>query len=257
MKKEDINYVFEQNPELFKIGTKTQYYKYLKTIFPESKVKDIVYHGTNKQFKNFNKSKLGLSTNHITSKLGFYFVPDKEVSSKFIKGRKYSMKTGKLEVTYPPGAQNYPTLLNIKNPEVIEGDVFQIYAEENKMPPLKLSGDSILITPQTDNVLSEFSVNNYVVSNVEQIHILGSKKDISGFKEFVSKVQNGSSLEGKLISGFFILSFIAGLLLMSPNITGNVIGSKLNNFNFFGIGLILFGILGIFISKKFKKHVKQ
>ena len=48
MKKEGIDYVFEQNQKLKEIGTKKQYNKYLKTIFPESKVKDIVYQGGSK-----------------------------------------------------------------------------------------------------------------------------------------------------------------------------------------------------------------
>ena len=52
MKDEDINFVFEQNPDLARVGTKEQYEKYLKTIFPESKVKDIVYHGGSKN-ENF------------------------------------------------------------------------------------------------------------------------------------------------------------------------------------------------------------
>jgi len=42
-----VDYIFEQNPEISKIGTKEQYLKYLETIFPDSLAKDIVYHGTN------------------------------------------------------------------------------------------------------------------------------------------------------------------------------------------------------------------
>jgi len=53
--KEGIDFVFEQNPELAQIGTKEQYSKYLEYIFPESKVKDIVYHGT-KTFNSLSKN---------------------------------------------------------------------------------------------------------------------------------------------------------------------------------------------------------
>ena len=57
-----INYVFQQAPELESIGTKTQYLKYLSTIFPNSKVKDIVYHGSPEKIEVFDKSKLGINT---------------------------------------------------------------------------------------------------------------------------------------------------------------------------------------------------
>jgi hypothetical protein len=124
--KEGVNFVFEQNPELANIGSQENYSEYIKTIFPESKVKDIVYHGTNKKFdeERFDKSKLGTSTNNITNRLGFYFVPDRKVSNIFIKGRKYSMKDNKLKVMHPEGANTYSAILNIKNPEIIEGDIF-------------------------------------------------------------------------------------------------------------------------------------
>ena len=53
-KMEDIDYVFSQSPELASIGTKAQYLQYLSTIFKTSKVKDIVYHGTdNINFQKF------------------------------------------------------------------------------------------------------------------------------------------------------------------------------------------------------------
>lgn len=38
----DIDYLFEQTPQLAEIGTKDQYKKFLATIFPDSTVKDIV-----------------------------------------------------------------------------------------------------------------------------------------------------------------------------------------------------------------------
>ena len=46
--KEGVDFVFEKSPELSKVGTQEQYSNYLNTIFPNSQVKDIVYHGTNK-----------------------------------------------------------------------------------------------------------------------------------------------------------------------------------------------------------------
>lgn len=47
-----------------------------------SKVKDIVYHGTNAKFDKFDKSKLGTKTINKTNQLGFYF-SDKKVAAMF------------------------------------------------------------------------------------------------------------------------------------------------------------------------------
>lgn len=41
--KDGIDFVFEQNPDLSKIGTKEQYLEYLGTIFPETKINKIVF----------------------------------------------------------------------------------------------------------------------------------------------------------------------------------------------------------------------
>ena len=53
--KEGVDFVFEQSPELSSIGTKEQYSQYLDQIFPNSVVKDIVYHGSPVKFDNFKK----------------------------------------------------------------------------------------------------------------------------------------------------------------------------------------------------------
>jgi hypothetical protein len=44
--KPGVEEVFDSNPELASIGTPEQYSQYLDTIFPDSQVKDIVYHGS-------------------------------------------------------------------------------------------------------------------------------------------------------------------------------------------------------------------
>jgi hypothetical protein len=44
--KNGVDFVFEQNPELSKIGTPEQYSEYLDSIFQNSKIKDILFHGS-------------------------------------------------------------------------------------------------------------------------------------------------------------------------------------------------------------------
>ena len=52
--KEGVSELFESNPKLASIGTQEQYSQYLDTIFPDSKVKDIVYHGSKSELRVYN-----------------------------------------------------------------------------------------------------------------------------------------------------------------------------------------------------------
>jgi hypothetical protein len=60
--KPGVEELFESNPELASIGTQEQYSQYLDTIFPDSKVKDIVYHGTDVNIDKFDKNFRGKNT---------------------------------------------------------------------------------------------------------------------------------------------------------------------------------------------------
>ena len=82
--KEGVDFVFEQTPELINIGTKSQYSQYLNTVFPDSKVKDIVYHATNAKFEKFDKSFAGTGVgDNLSGK--FMFSLDKEDYAKYFK----------------------------------------------------------------------------------------------------------------------------------------------------------------------------
>jgi hypothetical protein len=122
-----------------------QYSQYLDTIFPDSKVKDIVYHGTEDKFDKFDIKYFGKNDFGDLGK-GFYFAFDK--ASIF----------------------NEPIVVS-----AIVNDT------NSKQSP----GYEIMIP------------------NAEQIHILGNKQDIEGFKEFVGKKNNLESFqkdkEGKVI----------------------------------------------------------
>lgn len=50
--KKGVDFVFEQNPELAKIGNLVEYSEYLNTIFPDSKIKEILYHGSKEKIEN-------------------------------------------------------------------------------------------------------------------------------------------------------------------------------------------------------------
>ena len=57
--KPGVSDLFKSIPELANIGTPEQYEQYLDTIFPDSKVKDIVYHGAKSKFDKFDLTRSG------------------------------------------------------------------------------------------------------------------------------------------------------------------------------------------------------
>jgi len=148
------------------------YSKYLENIFPNSKVKDIVYHGTGTKFDSFKKPK-DVDSGRDN---GIYFT-----SSIEEKGAKwYAENSGNNNEAYIMS-----TLINIKNlfKESSMSRVTDI--PDGRLEDYKEKGiDGIfgeLVSKDGNKILDE-----YVVFEPEQIHILGSKDDISKFKEFVS-----------------------------------------------------------------------
>lgn len=86
--KEGVNFVFEQYPELSEIGTKEQYSEYLNSVFPDSKVRDILYHGTKNNFDEFNKEFLGQNTGSPSAFNGFFFASSIDTSLSYIGEQK-------------------------------------------------------------------------------------------------------------------------------------------------------------------------
>jgi hypothetical protein len=235
MKAKDVKSVHSENPELKEVGTATQYYKYLKTIFPESKVKDIVYHGSPNKFPEFKDPS--------TSGLSHIWFSEKPLKGQF-------------------GENVYSVILNIKNP---------LNEFDNENYPKELKNYEAPINPEWRNnyhltgELPQYKYDGTIrnsrvddgrsitVRSPDQIHILGSKKDIEGFKKHVNKNKKEDSLESKVVSSTFITIFIFSLFLISLNITGNVIGNMARaGSNLLGIILFLSSISGFFVYRKLK-----
>lgn len=169
-KMEGIDYVFSQSPELASIGSKTQYLQYLSTIFKTSKVKDIVYH---------SRFTVGNIKNKDRWKNGFYSGTrdQADLMADMAESSSSLMTTSAL-------------LINMQNPKVTT------YADR-KVEDYKEINDSFIIEATKKDALQlignrdGYNIENfkkeYVVFEPEQIHILASKADIEGFKEFVGK----------------------------------------------------------------------
>lgn len=138
--KNGVNDLFQEYPELSKIGTPEQYSKYLDTVFPESEAKDIVYHGTNHSFDTFK--------GYFTS-----FIDNKEFAEMWAKDRTAFRGQGTPRV--------YSAKVNIDTNKMSSGSINK-YNNEGAV-----------------------TGHEYRVVGEENILMLGSKKDMDGFKKFV------------------------------------------------------------------------
>jgi hypothetical protein len=164
--KSDLDLIFKNNPELDKIGSKEQYSEYIKSIFPNSKVKDILYHASPNKFTKFNTPS---SFPHI------YF-SEKPLDYMY-GGNLYIVK---VDIRNPliEGTEKYENeFKSYRNP--LNPDWGQRYHETGELPKFKHDG-----TIQRSRVTSG---NTITVREPDQIHILGSDEDIKGFENFVKR----------------------------------------------------------------------
>lgn len=203
--KPGVDFVFEQNPELATIGSKEQYSQYLSTIFKDSKVKDIVYHGGTVE-SSFSKDYIGKSTIHTNK-------------NDFNQPKAFYFTTSKNSALTYGSVKN--VILNIKSPAILEQEFedngFGL-KRKNKFTSVQdldlKNKDSFILKDIFDakylKTLSDRDLLNDVnglkqlklneerevqhgdtigVFDPNQIHILGSQADIQGFKDFVQGKQ--------------------------------------------------------------------
>jgi len=210
--KPGVDFVFEQNPELEKIGDKQQYSKYLETVFPESKVKEIAYHSTDAIFEKFKPVKPNFDT--LNSIEGVY---------NFTTNAKFSKRYG---------SKTLPVVLNVTSP-IIETTTGEFVDDmdrpltENLFRIGKQTMDNMFAPKfeeglkNTDAVINYITGEDYIekhpisgrefglpkqtvisVFDPEQIRILGSKEDVQGFKEFVSFISAAQEDPLELVEDF-------------------------------------------------------
>ena len=133
----------------------------------ESKVKDIVYHGSNQKFDEFKKNQKG---RNLSGGRAFYFTTDIE------KAENYSKNEDSEDIN-----NIYHVLLDVKSPnsELVESG--QIMTEEEIKSRKRQGYDGLFLEDEDSDYIEE-----YVVFEPEQIHVLGGKNDIQGFKDYMT-----------------------------------------------------------------------
>jgi hypothetical protein len=165
--KNGVDSLFEKFPRLARIGTPAQYSQYLDTIFPNSKVKDILYHSSPSKFTRFKDP--------ASSGLSHIWFSEEPLDSQF-------------------GSNVYPVVVNLQNPLMqnhpdynkglrsfespLNPDWVNNYDKTGELPRFKYDG--------TIRSCSVDSGRSITVRNPSQIHILGSAEDIEGFIQYIS-----------------------------------------------------------------------
>ena len=162
--------VYESTPALQQLGTQEEYNDYIARVSlgilknPSSgeynytsQVKDIVYRGTPENYP----IKKGIS---LSLGEGITFTSDKDWAKIHTEGGSKPTL--------------YTAIINIKNPIILKDKIDNLSEKEQdeyvSQKASKLNDGTI-------------SLNEFLVVEPEQIHILGNKEDIEGFKEFVGR----------------------------------------------------------------------
>ena len=166
--KPGVQELFESNPELATIGTQQQYSQYLDTIFPDSKVKDILYHASPVAgIEEVIASRFGIYLSYSPVRTGAfgYNIYAVIINAKNLLSRPKREEASRKEL------EEYNNALN---------DFYSSYSDPQKPPVYQY--DSAIESSTTTNEGIQIKVRTS-----EQARILGSKQDIEGFKEFVGK----------------------------------------------------------------------
>lgn len=162
--KPGVEEVFNSVPELASVGTPEQYSQYLDTIFPNSEVKDVVYHGTGESTK----------IESFKARDGRIYFSDNLTASQYANWDEFNRAQD--DPFSNPKAQVVPAIINLENAVTLDGVDFK-ETETNK------EGDGIIGLNVKDPLGG--IETQYVVRDASQVHVLGSNKDVQDFKNFV------------------------------------------------------------------------
>jgi|694.fasta_scaffold06053_10 hypothetical protein len=226
--KPGVQELFDTNSELSSIGTAEQYSQYLDTIFPNSKVKDIVYHFGGKPLSEFRKTNRGKGIYFTTDINGKYVFYPNNVTNKSEESRTTAIVNIK-DVKYGESSKLFKTstdkenfyynknqlsklqnnINELRNNNAPKSEINEAIELINDFEPKPVNYQSINIFNNLAN--DDIDVDGLLIQNPlgdiytdekfiivfepEQIHILGSNQDVEGFKKFVTPLPTKVSPE--------------------------------------------------------------
>ena len=181
-----VTSIFNTYNMLSKYGSLNSYIEYLKSIFPNSKVSEIVYHGGTLDPIDRGKDSF---TGEYGGKHGIYFTGSERRAKSYLRvgGDEYKSK-GKV----------YFALLNIQRP--LDKKIWSKWkfgadtiTDEGLKQMRETNSDGIIVTDLFSKYTNIKYNTQYVVLDMNQVHILGSPADIDGFKKYMSTIKYDTS----------------------------------------------------------------
>jgi hypothetical protein len=190
--KEGVDFIFEQHPDLIEIGTKEQYSKYLDTIFPESKFKDILWHGSKERIEKFDPNRVGDNTGNKVKSI--FLTTNPKIASGYnpivhgaiinLKGDKYDNATlSEIKKLLRIDLQGKLEEDELNEIETLTLDDIEEYTRSDDNDTGKVFEDYLLQVGVTGEKFKEN--DNLEYYDFDNIHILGSQSDREKFMEFV------------------------------------------------------------------------
>lgn len=213
--KDGVSEIFKNNTALASIGSEQEYSNYLDSIFPESRVKDIVYHSSPSKFDKFKKQSVqdlakgadegiyfSKDPNYYTSDLNKYSVILNLKNEASIKHSDFLTAVDASGLKQEDFNNNDGFITTSSKDKSFEENFSNFYIDDihykelfdesgESEDVLYFKNDKIISEKEYNNAYNEYENNNKpsivfaAVFEPEQIHMLGSNEDISKFKEFV------------------------------------------------------------------------
>ena len=177
------------------------YSSYLDSIFPDSKVKDIVYHIAG--YERYNPKSSSADKDGYEPILGrFSFFENFNKEGVYFSVKNYIDYIK--NIVSPKRKEIYAAIVNLKNPQNLKNTDNPIIIRD-RIENLELSSnvDGVLGIEQEEFDANRNYINDqnkrknydvYWVKNPNQTYILGTKQDIEGFKEFVNNTNTTNEL---------------------------------------------------------------
>lgn len=183
-----VKKVFNTNKDMKKIGTEAEYQQYLNNIFPDTKLKGEFYHGTDSSFDKFDHAgRLGTaSTDKGYFGQGTYFTLDADLTDSYGKNQYIALINSKKPFMRSKENFNalYGKLKDSGIPKILfdAQDLYRITQYQGE----KYS-DAVTKAMKDLGFDSSISSSQVVVFDTDNIHIIGNKSDIEGFRKFVDE----------------------------------------------------------------------
>ena len=209
--------VLNENPELAAVGTAQQYADYLTSVFPETALKNIFYRGTpNPDMIEAEDLDPKKGTGAKNLGIGIYWTPDKRKASTYAtsKGKVLAaiLNVKNFYITSLESNWNrgYLTPSNLTVSELTNGadTLISFKGLDRDTQVAQETGTSLIYIGRYEGPRDEYglpglqdfskampTIGELAVNSNEQVHILGSKKDLQGFKDFVSKGNAGTQTQ--------------------------------------------------------------